>query len=312
MKTKRPHSKPILVTGAHRSGTTWVGTILAEARGVGIIHDPTNPAIQRAGVCTAHFSRHFTCISTENEGTYVDAFRRMLRFDFQYSSALKAIRTPKDVAKVIRDAWVVRKAGKSARRALIKDATALFTAEWLAHRFDAHVVIMVRHPAAFAGSLKRMNWLADFRDFLDQPLLMRDHLGPFEEELQDAVAQPPDLIGQAILLWRMLYYSIDRYRKAHPEWSVVRHEDISADPVGRFRELYGVLGLDYTTEIEQTIIASSSKGTVTVDDQRPHVLQRDSMANIKAWKKRLSEEEVARIREGTRDVAPLFYSDADW
>ena len=289
-----------------------MGKMLAEAKGVGLIHEPINPGNQRAGVCAVHFSRNFTYITSENEDIYLDAFRSMLQFDFQYLSALKAIRTPKDAAKGVRDAWVLRKAGKGARRALVKDATALFTAEWLAHRFDAHIVIMVRHPAAFAGSLKRMNWHADFREFLDQPLLMRDHLGSFEEELQDAIAQPRDLTGQAILLWRMFYYSIDRYRKTHPDWLVVRHEDLSADPVGRFHELYGVLDLDYTTEIEQTIVASSSKGTVAADDQRVHVLQRDSMANIKSWKKRLSEEEIARIREGTRDVAPLFYSDADW
>ena len=286
--------------------------MLAEAKGVGLINEPTNPGNQRAGVCPAHFSRFFTYITPENDDIYVEAFRSLLQFDFQYLSALKAIRTPKNVARVFRDAWMVRKAGKDARKALVKDPTAPFAAEWFAHRFDADVVIMVRHPAAFAGSLKRMNWHADFRDFLDQPRLMRDHLEPFEEELQDAVARPRDLIGQAILQWRMFYHTVDRYRKAHPKWSVVRHEDLSADPAGRFRQLYGVLGLDYTTEIEQTIVASSSKGAVAADDQRQHVLQRDSMANIKSWKKRLSEEEVARIREGTRDVAPLFYSDADW
>jgi len=286
--------------------------MLAEAKGVGLINEPTNPGNQRAGVCAAHFSHYFTYITTENEDTYVNAFRSMLQFDFQYSSALKSIRTPKDVARAVRDAWMFRKAGMGARRALVKDPIALFVAEWFAHRFDAYVVIIVRHPAAFAGSLKRMNWLADFREFLDQPLLMRDHLGSFEEELKDAVVQPRDLIGQAILQWRMLYHTVDRYRKAHPKWSVVRHEDLSADPVEQFRELYGVLGLDYTTEIEQAIVASSSMGTAAADDQRQHVLQRDSRSNIKSWKERLSEEEVARIREGTQDVAPLFYSDADW
>ena len=35
-------ANPILVTGSHRSGTTWAGQMLATAPGIGYIHEPFN------------------------------------------------------------------------------------------------------------------------------------------------------------------------------------------------------------------------------------------------------------------------------
>jgi hypothetical protein len=67
---------------------------------------------------------------------------------------------------------------------LIKDPIALFAAEWLADVFGVRVVVLIRHPAAFAASLKRLNWTHPFGDFLAQPLFMRDLLAPFEEDIR--------------------------------------------------------------------------------------------------------------------------------
>jgi hypothetical protein len=38
----------------------------------------------------------------------------------------------------------------------------------------------------------------------------------------------------------------------------------------------------------------------------------DSRANVDNWKKRLSMEEITRIRKMTEGVSHLFYSDAEW
>ena len=43
-----------------------------------------------------------------------------------------------------------------------------------------------------------------------------------------------------------------------------------------------------------------------------HAVQLNSQANIKNWQKRLSAEEIDRIYQLTRDVAPLYYSEEDW
>jgi hypothetical protein len=43
-----------------------------------------------------------------------------------------------------------------------------------------------------------------------------------------------------------------------------------------------------------------------------HQLRLDSRANVWSWKGRLSPREVDRVRRGTADVAPAFYTDEDW
>jgi len=43
-----------------------------------------------------------------------------------------------------------------------------------------------------------------------------------------------------------------------------------------------------------------------------HQLKRNSKANIWNWRERLSPDEVAHIRAATADLAPSWYSDADW
>jgi len=69
--------------------------------------------------------------------------------------------------------WKRRLAGE---RPLLKDPIAFFSAEWLARTYGADVVVLIRHPAGFAGSLKRMGSSFDFNDFLGQPDLLRASL----------------------------------------------------------------------------------------------------------------------------------------
>ena len=41
-------------------------------------------------------------------------------------------------------------------------------------------------------------------------------------------------------------------------------------------------------------------------------LKRDSKSNITSWKNRLSAQEIDLIKEGTKEISDLFYTQADW
>ena len=71
-------NQPILVTGAHRSGSTWTGKMLALAPRVAYIHEPFNMDYAHPGKCTAHFPYRFTYITTENEAAYRQPLRRTI------------------------------------------------------------------------------------------------------------------------------------------------------------------------------------------------------------------------------------------
>jgi hypothetical protein len=174
-------------------------------------------------------------------------------------------------------------------------------------------VVLVRHPAAFAGSLKRLNWGFDFADLGEQTQLMRTHLAPFREDIERHAGRRTDVIDDAILLWRVVYHTARQLRAAHPEWIFLRHEDLSRRPVEEFRQLFARLGLEFTPDVRWMIEESTSeKNPKTMADSEAHRTSLDSKANIWNWCRRLSHEEIERVRRGTEDVAPSFYTDADW
>lgn len=301
---------PILVTGAHRSGTTWVGKMLAADAGTTYISEPLN-VLHRPGVFRAKVNHWYQYVCDENESEYLPAFKETLEFDYHLWDEIRSIRSRKDFLRMGRDFFMFYNGLMRGQRALLKDPFAVFSAPWFAKRLNCRVVITVRHPAALASSLKRLNWTFDFQNLLDQPLLMRAHLEPYREEMQSI--RPNDVIGHAALLWKLIYRSVHAARQLDHDFIVVRHEDLSRDPVAGYRDLYKSLGLEFTPRVEKLIInASSSENPAEASRRNIHAVKLDSRANIVGWKKRMTSEEIDRIRAVTEEIYPLYYSDADW
>ena len=301
---------PILVTGAHRSGTTWIGKMLAADPSTAYISEPLN-VWHRPGVFRAPVKHWYQYICDENESEYVPAFNEMLEFDYHLWKEIRSIRSLKDFLRMGRDFKVFYDGLEEGRRALVKDPFAVFSAVWFARKLTFKVVFSVRHPLAFASSLKRLKWSFDFQDILDQPLLMRDHLELYRSQMQSIKAD--DVIGQAALLWKMIYRFIHGTRESGSDFVIVRHEDLSRDPVNGFRNLYTALGLDYTHHVEKTILdSSSSENPMELSRKKVHDVRLDSRANMENWKKRLTEDEIKRVREITEEVSQLFYANAEW
>ena len=73
--------------------------------------------------------------------------------------------------------------------------------------------------------------------------LVRDRLARFAPEWRRPDgADGVDGVGRAGLLWRVIYGTVAGYRAEIPGLEVVRHEDLSADPVPAFAARYGRLG----------------------------------------------------------------------
>jgi len=308
-----PSSKrPILITGSHRSGTTWVGKMIAKSPEVAYIHEPFNIESTRPGVSGGKFKNWFQYINSENENLYYPSIRSTLEYRYALIAELSAVRSLIDVARLIRDSSRFLYLRFKKKRPLIKDPIAIFSAEWLAQSFDMQVVVMIRHPAAFVSSLKRKNWQFDFNHFLQQPLLMRDHLYPFESQIRAYTARPPDIIDQGILLWKIFHHVIYYYQQKHPDWLFFRHEDLSREPIRKFQQIFDYLKLPFDQKIQKAIIDfSGTQNPIDVIDSEES-LRRDSKANILNWKKRLTKREITRIRENVVGISDFFYSEKDW
>jgi len=309
--------KPILITGSIRSGTTWVGKILGASHSVAVIIEPFNK-LHRMGTFGYHWQYQYTYITEENEADIARTLQNTLNLKYDIWAQIKSIRCPRNVAGFIRD-FVKFNYWRyiSHPRVLLKDPIAIFSAPWLAKTFHMDVIVLIRHPAAFAWSYKRIREPNRFADFCAQKKLMNDLLYPFEKEIFEFQHNKHDLIDEAILMWRIVYSVVDKFRQEHPQWIFKRHEDFSLRPVEEFRDIFSRLGLNFSSRIQKAIQKTTNSSNPTeAPNGVLHSLRRNRRRNrrknIMTWHKRLTAEEIRRIRNGTEDIAPLFYSDESW
>jgi len=271
-----------------------------------LLHDP--------GQCGAKFKYWFTYICSENASDYEPFLRDTVHLHYSLKAKLDSLYGFLTISSWITEAASFELKRWQKKRPLLKDPLAVLSADWLASRFGMDVVITIRHPAAFAESLKSRNWAHPFSHFVAQPERMRDVLFPFEAEIYDFAKKEHDIIDQAALLWKIVYHTVDVYRQKHPEWIFVRHEDLARDPVQNYRSLCQRLNLKFTSDVQSTIEAHSTKPSAdkTETELPSNNIRRNSKALIHKWKTRLTCDEISRVRAKVGEASDKFYSQDDW
>lgn len=288
--------RPIIIFGSHRSGTTFAGTVLGSAPKARLVRvEPFN--IGSGMYSLAGLAEHwFTYPYDIDERAAWRAFDTVLRLADRRLFIRKELRH-----------WIPLPTTHT--RLVIKDPIASFAAEWIYLNFSVQPVVLVRHPAAFAASLKRLHWTHPFSDFTAQPALMRDLLDEYRAEIEDP---PTEVVHQAALLWRLIYSTLAGFLDRYPEWLMVRHEDLSRQPIVRFQHLFGRLGLPWSRHVERQIRSLTSASTAFAHPSKVHDLKRASAAVPLSWKVALTTTEIDWVRRETSDVWPRFYSESDW
>ncbi len=305
--------RPILVTGSHRSGSTWTGKMLAFSPHVLYLQEPFNEHYYNPGTCRAYFDIPFCYVTEDNEQKYLADLQRTVSLKYNWRESLAHTHGLKNYLRIGLEGFSFLRHRLTGGRPLFKDPFALLSTEWLVNRFNMQPVILIRHPAAFTSSVKRFNWESPVHLLLQQNLLMRDYLEPLRQDIEAFLSQPRSIVEQAAQFWKMLYFVVDIFRQRHPEWYFVRHEDLSANPKEEFRKIFAYLNLPYTTDIVNQIQDYTNAKNPKFSQERTTVVKLNSQANIWSWKKRLTPEEVARIREIAGEMAAKFgYDDEMW
>jgi hypothetical protein len=232
-----------------------------------------------------------------------------LRFDLAH--AMHAARSTREALSYARMRLAM--AACRARRgvALVKDPAALYATPWLASRYDANVVVVVRHPAAVAHSLFRTHRGEAFADLLAQPRLM----ATFYPGMEDAMrrADKGDLLDRAALAWVVANQVVADYRERFASWTFVRHEDLARDPQGGFGALYRRLGIRSTARMKRAIDAHTNKRNPAGAPNNEFLhLKRDSEATTRQWRSFFTPQQIARLRDAVEPLASRFYGDEDW
>lgn len=303
---------PILVTGTHRSGTTWVGDMLSLGPTVHYVHEPFAPMYERAWVRRPR-PPGYLHQTAEDDGVFSSDLAGIVGLRPPWITIARRTGGLRNAVRVSQEAVTTSLSRRRGARALIKDPFALLMAEWLVARTEAEVVALVRHPAAFASSIKRLSWRLRAGWLLDQPSLIEGELAPFRPELEEDRRKTNDLIDHACLVWRVLNTVVLRYEHEHPDWLVLRYEDLARDPAPGFESLYHRLDVPWTSAIQQTILdRNAPRQGADVTPGRRGGTQRDSRKAMTTWVHRLTSDEVVRIRRQTADLADHWYSDEDW
>jgi hypothetical protein len=315
-----------------RAGTSWVGKMLEAGGDFVYVNEPMNPRHppgRSPGILKADVTREYLYITGDNGDAFRDAFRDTVRLRYHPLAEIRQNHRPFDIAKMAKYMTAFTLGQLRGKRAMLNDPYATLSAKWLADEVGAQVVVVVRQPAAMLASFRKLGYNdVKLPDLLDQPLLMRDWLEPFRAEMEAAVGEQADLVAQVALLWRILHHVAAAYRSAVPGFVVVRHEDLSVDPVGAYRKLHSDLGLEFTPQVRAAVEEGSGLTGAIGPAEKAHVwrLSRrnflsktayrpmDSRAGLGRWRSSVTDEDVLRIRSLTQDVARIYYTDAelDW
>jgi len=298
--------KPILVTGSHRSGSTWIGKMISESPEVGYVHEPFNLGIKRFNQPFDHWFEFISEYCSQDHQDKVETYMHSF-YGFPSTTAfarLSKVRSFYDLYFYFADIGNLKR--RMGQRTLFKDPIAIMSSEWLHKKLDCDVIITVRHPAAFVASLKVKGWEFDFNNFFDQSNLMRVYLSDYRAEIETAVKEQPDVVSQGILLWNAIYTTVWQFKEKYKDaWLIVKHEDLSINPMDEYARIFDYLKLEFTDRVKQAIVKST-----TATEGSKH--KRDSAKNVQTWKQRLSPEEIALIKEKTAPIWTKYYTEADW
>jgi Sulfotransferase family len=301
--------RSVLVTGMHRSGTSWLGHMLCAGKQFINVPEPLN-VLNRQTILPSRVRHWYTYITDKNDHLYLRFYRDALAFRPHPIQDVKRMRfgSPRDPIRIPKR-WASFLLGRvQNRRLLLRDPFAVFSIAWFLGRLDCEIVVIVRHPVAVVSSLKRLGFTFDFNDLLQQPLLMDERLERFRPDMEATLRTPDDVIGQGSLLWRMVYESVAADQMHTPRVRLVRHEDLSLNPIEGFSRLYESLGLPFDERTRRTIErATSDRNPTEVSQAKPFKVRLDSRENLANWRHRLDHEEVDRVLELTQDVAERYY-----
>ncbi|MCA9263248.1 MAG: sulfotransferase [Planctomycetales bacterium] len=299
------------VTGAPRSGTTFVGKVLSTPLSVDYIHEPFNPDCGMPGVTQRFLYTRMGCENEPEVRSWVEQLK-------SYRFRLKTAMYPRDnfrkrlIKRVIgsRGPFYLRlaKLNPFHKAAVVKDPIGCLLTDYLLSEHGFRGLALIRHPIGFIASTRRLGW--KFDEMLEvlgrDEALRRDY---FSNGTPLVRAPADDELAKAAAVWRILNHVLMSQAAGNPSLKLLRHEDVSASPAEEFRSIFDHLAIPWTDRVARQIATMTADGNrVEAAAGKVQDFYRDSR---QIFDQRLRSVDVAdrrRVFEITRDIAESFYS----
>ena len=250
VRSRTPGSRPFLVIGNGRSGTTWIGDTLSQERSFMYYREPCHPG--RRGLTGEEADAVWT--------RYVRPGDRDRYFEDTLGSAFAGLMT-RGGGMSWRD-FPARCLNR--KRILVKEVAAFLSLDWVYERWRPEVLIVLRHPCAYAASVRALDQdaaeISRFCMLRDNEALRQRHIGHLLPHLMDIT----DPLEAAAASWAIRTHVNLRLKAERPEWRVIHYEDLARDPVGEFRSLFRECGLHWDEAMENWIRGKTTTPKISI------------------------------------------------
>ncbi len=242
------------MAGSGRSGTTWLGLVLAAPRGSALLYEPFHSWY-------AQFPPDLTPqISDASDRYYfrtdaeIPSWKRYIEHILGGSGftrrTLFAGRQAHDRPHAL---W----RALTGKRLVVKEIRSNLMLGWLARTFDLRIVLLVRHPCATVASQASRQWGTKrnvVELLLQQPELVQDHLQDLEQ-LTPAVLDTPvkRLAARWALENRIALATAARDDRVLP----VAYENLVMCPRSELERIFTFLGWELSTPDWRRVLSSS-------------------------------------------------------
>ena len=262
MGTHCDTSKTIILAGSGRSGTTWMGDILAAGPRYRVIFEPLNP-------------KHVP----ESQVVPLFAYVRPGADTPEWASFIR-----RSLCGQIDQSWAVnRKAPPWATRNVVKMIRANLMLAWIEEEFQSRIIFMTRHPCAVILSRLKLKWPSRLDLFLSQTSLLEDHLEPLLPAIEGAKSQ----LQQQAAMWA-IENLVPLHQMQSREWVFCTYEDLYSNPAPVAARVLSGLGMRPNIFVRRALYKISR---VTRQDSAV-MTGRDPLT---AWQHDLSSDEIREI-----------------
>ena len=224
-------SDAVFLAGTGRSGTGWVANIINYDNRYRYMYEPFSPRVVDT---VAAFTWGLYIRPDDRSEKYIEPARRLLEGKVGHYPKLD-------------------RANKRmfARKRLLKETRGNLWLKWLRVNFpEVKIVLLMRHPCAAVNSRIKRGNLVLFDQFLQQPALMADHLGPFKEAIERA--RDADEFDKRTYMWCINYY-VPLRQFAPGDVHLAYYENFAEHPKEEVDKLFTFIGEPYDDRVFDAI-----------------------------------------------------------
>jgi len=257
--------RSILVAGTARSGTTWLGDLIASQVPCRILFEPFHPELV-----------------PEYRGFHYFQYMRPGTENPKFQGFAQKVFTGE-----IRNRWIDRQNERIFSHVrLVKEIRANLALKWLHDHFpEVPIMLLIRHPCAVVCSRMELGWATDLdiEPLLSQPELIEDHLLPY----MDLIKNAKTMEEKHTIIWCVS--NLVPLKQFNPgEVKIVYYENLCTQPENELPALFEFIGQTYTKSVIDIINQPSQTTKVTSAVVR-------GIDKIESWKKKLRPSQIDSV-----------------